>query len=638
MIKIDDFLKYKTLSNVNYSPDGRFAAFVAIKPLLSENCYNETLCLLDLESRKQREVFSVNGAVVYKWVKSGLLLVLSRRGQAETEFSFINAETGHKSHAFIIPKIVNDIYALAGGTYVFTSVTDHNTSPLPPELSYLSKDVKHEIIDELPFWFNGKGFINKKRTGLFTYNPATGEITGITLPMQNVSSIRAIEGKLYFTAETFTDIKPVSGLYCYDKAIGNIECLVPEDTYRIHGYGVLKGCPFIIGADKNKKLVTDNPAFYFVKKDGNLEPFLDINISPTNNIATDMKQGIGETLRTFNDELFFVMTDEFSSNIWKTDAEGNVTVVTSERGCVDAFDVCERGIVFSGMRGHLLHEIYSVTEAGQNRLTDINTETLTANDISVPQTVTFKNGGFNVNYVVLKPYDFQPDKTYPAVLYIHGGAKVCYSEVFFHEMQCLASKGYFVFYGNPRGSDGQGSEFARLCGHYGEIDYADIMAAVDYVLLQFPQIDPNRLGVMGGSYGGIMTNFIVGKTNRFKCAVAQRSICNMTTAITVADNGYGFVMEQMDSSPWDNYEKLWNQSPLKYASNVKTPMLFIHSTEDYRCHYAEAMQMFAAVKLHGNDARICLIDGENHELSRNGRPKQRLLRLAEIFGWADKYL
>lgn len=140
---------------------------------------------------------------------------------------------------------------------------------------------------------------------------------------------------------------------------------------------------------------------------------------------------------------------------------------------------------------------------------------------------------------MLKPANFNPEKKYPAILYIHGGAKVLYTKVFFHEMQYLASEGYFVIYGNPRGSDGQGSDFARLLGHYGEPDFADLMKAMDTALELYPNIDADRLGVAGGSYGGIMTNWMVTHTNRFKAAVAQRSICSMVSTFGTADNGIG---------------------------------------------------------------------------------------------------
>ena len=219
-----------------------------------------------------------------------------------------------------------------------------------------------------------------------------------------------------------------------------------------------------------------------------------------------------------------------------------------------------------------LPEIYSLKNKEEKKLTNFNENALKDKKISIPETMVFENNGFSVHYVVLKPVDFDENKKYPGILYIHGGAKGVYGKVFFHEMQLLASRGYFVVYGNPRGSDGQGSEFAKLQGNYGTPDYDDMMKAMDFALEKYPQIDKERLGVAGGSYGGIMTNWIIGHTDRFKCAVSQRSLCNMISAFGTADNGFNFVSEQMASSPGtilncygNNPSKICRQSKNTYS-------------------------------------------------------------------------
>jgi len=151
-------------------------------------------------------------------------------------------------------------------------------------------------------------------------------------------------------------------------------------------------------------------------------------------------------------------------------------------------------------------------------------------------------------------------------------------------------------------------------------------------------MDSARIGVTGGSYGGFMTNWIVGHTNRFAAAATQRSICNWISKAYASDIGYYFNTEQMQSDPWRNLEKMWWHSPLKYAPNVTTPTLVLHSDEDYRCWIAEAYQWFTALKLHGVETKLHIFHGENHELSRSGRPDNRVRRLTEITGWMDKYL
>ena len=135
-----------------------------------------------------------------------------------------------------------------------------------------------------------------------------------------------------------------------------------------------------------------------------------------------------------------------------------------------------------------------------------------------------------------------------------------------------------------------------------------------------------------------MVNWIIGHTDRFACAVSQRSISNMVSMFCTSDIGYRFVADQCAATPWTDMEKLWQQSPLAFAHRAKTPTLFIHGNEDYRCDRSEAMQMFTALRYHGVESRMCLFDGENHELSRGGTPSQRMLRLTEILSWLDRWL
>ena len=205
-------------------------------------------------------------------------------------------------------------------------------------------------------------------------------------------------------------------------------------------------------------------------------------------------------------------------------------------------------------------------------------------------------------------------------------------------MKYWANQGYFVFFCNPRGSCGRGNAFSDIRGKYGTIDYDDIMAFTDAVIEKYPTLDPDSIGVTGGSYGGFMTNWIIGHTDRFKAAVSQRSISNWISKFGTTDIGYFFNADQISATPWSDVDKLWFHSPLRYADKAVTPTLFIHSEEDYRCWLPEGLQMFTALKYHGVEARLVMFRGENHELSRSGKPKHRIRRLEEITTWFDRFL
>ena len=209
-------------------------------------------------------------------------------------------------------------------------------------------------------------------------------------------------------------------------------------------------------------------------------------------------------------------------------------------------------------------------------------------------------------------------------------------------MQTWASLGYFVLFCNPLGSDGRGDEFAfSLVGDNFQKSFYNLMDFVDVMLKKYPQIDPNRVAVTGGSYGGYMTNWIIGHTNRFVCAATQRSIANQITMETMADWGWlsnEKTNERNDgSSLLRDVDRAWDRSPLKYAKSFKTPTLILHSDCDFRCPISEGYQMFYALKQMGVPTKMVVFKGEGHSLSRTGKPRHRVRRLQEITNWVDHY-
>ena len=249
-----------------------------------------------------------------------------------------------------------------------------------------------------------------------------------------------------------------------------------------------------------------------------------------------------------------------------------------------------------------------------------------------------ENEGWQLDGWYMKPIGCEEGRKYPTILHIHGGPKSAFGGVYFHEMQCWASRGYAVIYCNPRGGDGRPGGFDDIRGFYGVKDYSDIMAFTKWCVANLPFVDEKNVGVTGGSYGGYMTNWIVTQTDFFKAAAAQRPISNWVSKFGSCDIGYYYVEDQHGGRPWDACEQAWQESPLKHVANVKTPLLLIQSQEDFRCERDQSFQMFTALKVLGVECRMCLFNGENHELSRSGRPKNRLARLREIAAWFDGHL
>jgi dipeptidyl aminopeptidase/acylaminoacyl peptidase len=205
-----------------------------------------------------------------------------------------------------------------------------------------------------------------------------------------------------------------------------------------------------------------------------------------------------------------------------------------------------------------------------------------------------------------------------------------------HEWQCLAARGYVVFYCNPRGSDGYGYAFRdAIHGQWGDADMPDILSGVDYVVQQ-GFIDTTRLAVTGGSYGGYMTAWIVGHDQRFAAAVSQRGVYHLTSFFGTSD--IPELMEgEFDTQPWEDPEYLWRHSPLAYVNEIKTPLLIIHSEQDFRAPIPDAEHLYVMLQWLERDVEFVRYPREGHELSRSGEPRHRVDRLDRILAWFDKY-
>jgi dipeptidyl aminopeptidase/acylaminoacyl peptidase len=241
---------------------------------------------------------------------------------------------------------------------------------------------------------------------------------------------------------------------------------------------------------------------------------------------------------------------------------------------------------------------------------------------------------------VMFPPGFNPRRKWPLAVEIHGGPQAMWGPGFtsmWHEWQVLAARGYAVFFCNPRGSDGYGTEFARANHNaWGEADANDILSGVDAVVRR-GYVDAERIGVMGGSYGGFMTAWLIGHDQRFACAVSQRGVYNVAHLHGTSDIAE-WVEANFDSFPWRNPEHFWEHSPLAYVDNIRTPLLILHSDSDFRAPISDAEQLFTALRRLRRRVQFVRYPREGHELSRSGEPKHRIDRLNRIVGWFDKHL
>lgn len=273
------------------------------------------------------------------------------------------------------------------------------------------------------------------------------------------------------------------------------------------------------------------------------------------------------------------------------------------------------------------------------RLTDFNGPTLAQFTLSVPQEhwVTAADG-WKVQTFVIVPVGAKTGKKHPAVLEIHGGPHAQYGSSFFHEFQCLAAAGYVVVYSNPRGSKGYGRDHtASIRGAWGTTDWTDIQAVTAF-MKKHPSIDAKKMGVMGGSYGGYMTNWVIGHTNDFAGAISDRCVSNI-----VSHAGNSDYVDEPDryweGNFWDRPEARWTSSPMKYIGNCKTPTLLIHSEGDLRCNIEQSDQVFMALNLLKVPCKFVRYPAStSHGMSRSGPADMRLHRLGQILEWWKRWL
>ncbi|MCL4562408.1 MAG: S9 family peptidase [Chloroflexi bacterium] len=376
----------------------------------------------------------------------------------------------------------------------------------------------------------------------------------------------------------------------------------------------------------------------------NITGAFDFNVSAWTINDTGASTQMPPTWSPDSDRIYFQVARHGNTELQSIRVDGrDLHTVVEDRGVVSQYNFDRTGSTLAYFFGEMFDpgQIH-VREMGtqtDRKITKINRDLLDRLELGEIEEGWFKGPAENdLQGWILKPPGFDVKKKYPSILEIHGGPLVQYGNFFMFEFFYLAAAGYVVYFCNPRGGQGYGEEHARaIQGAWGTVDYDDLMAWVDFVC-QKPYIDPERMGVTGGSYGGYMTNWIIGHTQRFKAAVTQRSVSNLISMWGSSDFNWVFQETFDDKAPYESIEALWRCSPLQYLGNARTPTLVLHNQQDLRCAIEQGEQVFVALKKLGVDTELIVFPDEPHGLSRIGRTDRRIARLNHIRRWFDKYL
>jgi dipeptidyl aminopeptidase/acylaminoacyl peptidase len=342
--------------------------------------------------------------------------------------------------------------------------------------------------------------------------------------------------------------------------------------------------------------------------------------------------------------IVFALEDRGRVHVYGVAADGSGTPerLAGDESVVTGFDVRGDVLVHTATTATTMSELY----AGESQLTAVGKEFLSSRDLVTPEPFTARSrDGTEVDCWIVRPHGLRDGVKYPTLLSIHGGPFTQYQVGFFDEFQVYAGAGYAVVYANPRGSSGYSEGWGRAIRGpsngqgpgWGTVDYEDVMAAVETAVERYDFVDGERLGVLGGSYGGFMTSWIVGHTNRFKAACSERAVNNLVSAYGSSDLFWVFA-GQFGSFLYEDLDAWVDRSPSRYAANIETPLLIMHSENDLRCAIEQGEHLFITLRLAGKPVELVRFPGEGHELSRSGSPRHRVRRFEILLEWFDRYL
>lgn len=662
-ITAQDLTKIKIVSDPQISPDGRHVIYTVKVADTAKNKYWQHLWMADTSDRSTRQFTS--GEVSDsspRWSADGKTIAFLRSKDKQTQVWLVPADGGEARPLTKLPEgDIGELTWAPGHTHVaftFRITPREWTRAAAKEREEKGHSTPVRVVTRARYRLDGAGF-QDERQHIWVCDVASGATTQLTRGhFDEYSPAWSPDGKnIAFLSNRSAD--PDRWLYRVDV------WTVPASG------GAPKKVPTPVGDKLAVAWSPDGKWLAYIGSDGTVDPWKQKNerlwiVSPRgarsqvrcltmevdrtvgNVTLGDSREPVGSVPLWSPDSrtIYIPISDSGSVHLYGVELTGQMTQLT--RGAIDISGISLDG---SGARMALLvadpthpAEVFLGRVRGKKMemtpLSDANGEWLKRVQVSQPEEFWIaQQDGTRVQGWIMRPPNFAKNKKYPLLLYVHGGPHAQYGNVFFHELQYHAARGYVVAYSNPRGSNGRDEQFgAAIHWDWGNLDYQDVMAVADYAEA-LPYVDKTRTAIAGGSYGGYMTNWVVGHTQRFKVAVTDRCVSTFvgmagTTDVPQPPGSY------WPGNPWgEDFQKGWDQSPLKYVENVRTPMLVIHSEGDLRCPIGQSEQWFTALKWLGRKAVFVRYPREtSHGLSRNGPIDMRLDRLARIARWIDKYI
>jgi dipeptidyl aminopeptidase/acylaminoacyl peptidase len=653
-IQVDDLFKLQSVTDPRVAPNGKEAVFVKTHIDEEDNKYIANLFHVDIESNEVTQWTHGKGNVSSpEWSADGKQIAFLSDREEKNQLFILQARGGEAQRVTSFEKGVSSfLWAPCGKKVWVNAVVKEGKTFTDKEEKDEKKKPEPYRATKMKYQMDGAGLLPQdtfRQIGVVDIE--TGEVTKFTEGnFQHGLQAVSHDGKKLVIGVNRTENQDFE----FRQPLFIVDVETKEETVLVDEDGYFGGAQFsfddryiaYVGSDREFQNATHSNVYVYDTEDGlrmNLTESIDAPVGDA--AVADHQQGSGapSVVWTKDNYLYFQLTTMGDIQLYFASLEGELYPATPENEHVYGYDISANGECALITVSNSINpgELYKQTIATGEReaLTSFNRVYLEEVELVEPEAIVFKGAkNWDVHGWLMKPRGYVEGEKYPLIVEIHGGPHAMYANTFFHELQLLAAQGYGVLYVNPRGSHGYSQEFVdAVRGDYGGGDYEDIMAGLDYAIQENDWIDTDRLGVTGGSYGGFMTNWIVGHSDRFKAAVTQRSISNWISFFGVSDIGYYFSDWQIGADMTD-VDKLWEHSPLKYAKNVETPLLILHSEKDFRCPIEQAEQLYITLKSMGKETEFVRFPDADHNLSRTGTPNLRVARLDEITGWFAKYL
>ena len=620
------------MSDPEISPNGVYAAFTVIGVNVNENKYVNEIWILRANNGDVVSVLAGEGDSIPRWNPSSTsILFLSRRGFKEEEKGnalYVYHINGGEPRRIIARKEgVSNPYWVNEYVVAFTS-----NVPIG--------DIDEDYVDirDIPIWSDGEGFIDEYRRHLFIVDSRSCICRQLTKGMGRIIDLAPSNKGDKIAYVYVPDLRRplLTEVHVLNISKGEDNVLIPLSKYSFTYVSWSPDDRYILlkGSDLRRGLVSHDRLWIVPLSDGELinltDGILDKNISIA--VSSDVLGFSRSTVKPIwaSDEMiYFTVNDRGRVKLYRINpTTREIEHIVDEDAVVYAFNIDKsaRKIAYLRLSYMELSELWilDLKTNEKYKLTRFN-EWIREVELSNPINIVFKaSDGIEVEGWYIPPVKKKDNTKYPAILFIHGGPKASYGAAFNFLHQLLAARGYYVIYCNPRGSDGYSEEFADIRGKYGERDFLDIMEFVDEVLKKNPDIDPKRMGVIGLSYGGFMVNWIITHSNRFKAAISMNGICDWISDYGTSDIGYWFDPDQIGGTPWKNINNYLKQSPIMYIENVKTPVIFIHSSEDYRCYIEQSLLMHVALRSLGKESKLIIFKKGSHGHTVKGKPRHRI--------------